>query len=229
MKRIVMAVIIAGLLLLITPIAIASSTFLSVTQTITQKIVAPAPSPGGGGVSVFKLYDLVVENITEDSADILWKTSRSTTSELTYWLSSGVTVENDEYIKEHLVHLEELKDDTAYSFEVTCRDKYGSKKSAEGEFTTLEKEIVPEPELILPEPEEPIKPEEPVLEPEEPTEPEEPVKPIEPGEEEEEVIMPPGTPWGLIRSVVGGLAVAGGIGYWLWLWLRRRKEARHDG
>ncbi len=94
-----------------------------------------------------------------------------------------------------------------------------------------------EPELVEPEPEEPEVVEPEVVEPDE-VEPEEEepevVEPevIEPGEEEEEVIVLPAkpeTPWGLIRNIVGGLAVAGGIGYWLWLWRKRRKEANYGG
>jgi len=199
--------------------------------------VAPTPPPSDG-VSMFRLYDLTVENITEGSADILWKTGRSTTTELTYWSSSEITVKDESYLKEHIIHLEELKEGTAYSFEVTCKDRYGLKRSDEGEFITLEKEIIPEPEEpeepIVEEPEEPTV-EEPIEEPEEP-EVEEPIveepeeeepEVIEPGEEEEEeVIVPakPRTPWGLIGGVVGGLAAAGGIGYWLWLWRRRRER-----
>jgi len=103
----------------------------------------------------------------------------------------------------------------------------------------VEEPIVPEPpEPTVPEPEEPTEPEEPeVVEPvEEPEEPEV----IEPEEEEPEVVEPeeeeeiivlsakPGTPWGLIGGIVGGLAATGGIGYWLWLlWRRRRKETNH--
>jgi len=101
-----------------------------------------------------------------------------------------------------------------------------------------------EPELVEPEPEEPevVEPEvvEPVEEPEE-EEPEveepEVVEPeveepevIEPGEEEEEVIVlpaKPGTPWGLIGGIVGGLAATGGVGYWLWLWRRRRRKENY--
>ena len=109
------------------------------------------------------------------------------------------------------------------------------------EVTEPEEEPVEEPEIVEPIPSEPeptepippIEPEEPeVVQPEE-EEPEviepEVVEPevIEPGEEEEEVIVlpaKPGTPWGLIGGIVGGLAATGGVGYWLWLWRRRRKE-----
>lgn len=101
-----------------------------------------------------------------------------------------------------------------------------------------------EPEVVEPETEEPEaeEPEEPeVVEPVEEPEVEEPevVEPeveepevIEPGEEEEEIIVlpaKPGTPWGLIGGIVGGLAATGGVGYWLWLWLRRRKKEENDG
>ena len=195
--------------------------------------VPPAPTGGGGGgVSMFRLYDLTIENVTENSADVLWRTSRSTTSELTYWSEFKAVVEDESYLWEHTVHLEELKDNTTYHFEITCRDKRGLEKGTTGEFTTLEKEVVPdEPEPAIPEPEEPVLPEptEPeVVEPEEePTLPEE--EEPEVVEPEEEPYMPPekpGTPWGLIGGVVGGLAASGGIGYWLW---RRRKKEANDG
>ena len=79
-----------------------------------------------------------------------------------------------------------------------------------------------EPEVVEPEEEEPE-----VVEPEaEEPEAEEP-EVIEPGEEEEEIIVlpaKPGTPWGLIGSLVGGLTAGGGIGWWLWLWLRRKRK-----
>ncbi|MBA7593197.1 hypothetical protein ES703_00114 [subsurface metagenome] len=88
----------------------------------------------------------------------------------------------------------------------------------------------------------PVSEEEPeVVEPvEEPTPPEEEEpEVIEPEEEEPEVVEPeeeeevipyvppeePGTPWALIGGVVGGLAAAGGIGYWLWR--RRRKKVNY--
>jgi len=108
----------------------------------------------------------------------------------------------------------------------------------EEEEPVEEEPIVPEPpEPTVPEPEEPTEPEEPeVVEPvEEPevVEPEvEEPEVIEPGEEEEEIIVlpaKPGTPWGLIGGIVGGLAATGGIGYWLWLWRRRRKKKVNYG
>jgi len=96
----------------------------------------------------------------------------------------------------------------------------------EPEETELVEPEPEEPEVVEPEPEEPE-----VAEPVEDEEPEvEEPEVIEPGEEEEEVIVlpaKPGTPWGLIGGLAGGLATAGGIGYWLWL--RRRKKEENDG
>lgn len=136
-----------------------------------------------------------------------------------------------------------------YTAELEIKSEVAPTPPAPPEPTEPEPEPV-EPEVVEPEIVEPTLPEEPELEPEEPIEPE-PVEPepeepevvepeeeepevvepevIEPEEEEEEevVVLPakPGTPWGLIGGLAGGLATAGGIGYWLWR--RRRKEASY--
>ncbi|MBA7585520.1 hypothetical protein ES708_27504 [subsurface metagenome] len=200
-KLIAIAVLVAVLGVLFTQAGLAAFS-VSATQTITQEIVAP-PSGGvwWGGVSALRLYDLTVENIAEDSADILWTTSRASTSQVTYWSSPELTIKDESYVREHLVCLEDLEGDTTYYFKMTCKDRYGLRKSDEGEFITL-KEIVPEPEPIPPEPEEPVAPE--------------PTEPIEP-----EPISPPATPekptpWPLIGGIVGGaILIAAGVIYWL--------------
>lgn len=164
---------------------------------------APVPSGGGGGgISKLRLYGLTVENVTEDSADILWTTSRASTSQVTYWSSPELTIKDESYIREHLVHLEDLEQNTTYYFKLVSRDKYRRKASDEGEFTTLEKEVIPEPEPTPPEPEEPV-----IIEPIEPTEPEPaPPAPIE---------KP--TPWPLIGGIIGGaILIAAGVIYWRW-------------
>lgn len=189
---------------------------------LVVNIVPPPQPPGNGGVSALRLYDLTVENITEDSADILWETSRSTTSELAYWSSSEIIVEDKDYAKEHLVHLENLEDNTTYYFKVTCRDRYGLRRSDEGEFTTLEEVVEPEPE---PEPEEPTV-EEPVVEEPEPEEPiveepevEEP-EVTEPEPEKPELIEPE-KPSYLWAYILAGVLAAAGL---FWLWWRRRRD-----
>lgn len=195
-----------------------------------EVVPPPVPIPRGG-ISMFKFHNLTVENITENSADILWETSRSTTSKLSYWSSSVIIVEDKGYAKEHLVHLENLEDDTTYYFKATCRDRYGLRRSDEGEFTTLEEVVKPvlpepeEPEPILPEPEEleVVEPEEP-----EPVEPP-PAEPVEP--EEPEVIEPakpeiivPEKPSYLWAYILGGVLAAGGITlFGLW-WRRKKRE-----
>jgi len=213
----------------------------SASVSLKVEIVPSTPPAPSGGISMFRLYGLTIENITEDSADIIWETSRSTTSKLTYWSSPEFVIENETYVKEHLIHLKELKDNTTYYFKVTCRDEYGLKTSSEGEFVTLEKEIIPEPtepeptlpEPIEPEPEEPTEPEEPVEpgepEVEEPEEPEEPAKPEEPTEPEEpeepEDLLPPEEPsgWSLLDSIVVGLLVLVlGVVFWQWKrWMQK--------
>ena len=100
---------------------------------------------GGRRVSKLRLYDLKVENITENSVDITWRTSRLSRSELTYWASDETTIIDKDYTRKHLVRLEDLKDDTTYYFEIACRDKYKLRVEDDGKFTTLEKEIAPTP------------------------------------------------------------------------------------
>lgn len=180
--------------------------------TIKSEIPPTPVSNGDDGVSMFRLYGLTVESITENSVDIIWKTSRTTASELTYWSSPKVTIKDKSYNKEHLVRLENLKDGTTYYFKVTSKDRYGLKKSMTGKFITLEEEVKPEPivpEPVLPEPVEPILPE-----PVEPTEPE--PTPTMPEPERERFWM------GVVIGVAIGL-LALGVGIGLWIWRRKRK------
>jgi len=160
------------------------------------------------GISRLKLYDLRVENITQDSADIVWRTSRTSRSELTYWSSPKATVKDSSYVRKHLVHLEDLKDNTTYYLEVVCKDKHRSKASDDGEFTTLKTEVAPKP-TPTPTPT-PIPTPEPT-----PTPVPAPMPPLAPP-----TPPAPPTPWGLIGGL-GGLAAASGIGYWLWRRQRR--------
>lgn len=221
MKGIIIAVLLVCLLAGTAFAAVLAST----TQTITQEIVAPSSGgDGGGGISKLRLYDLATENITEDSAVIVWETSRASTSQITYWSSAETIIEDYDYVKVHSFHLENLDADTTYYFEVFSKDKHRQKVSDESEFTTLEKEVIPTPEPTptpTPEPTpapEPTPTPEPTPAPEPaPTPPTPPAAPTTPEEP---------TPWWLIGGL-GGLAVAGGIGYRFWRRLKR-KEA-NDG
>jgi len=181
------------------------------TYTAELEIKSEAPPSvggGGGGISKLRIYDLTVENITEDSADIFWKTNRSATSQVTYWSSLELEIEDETRVKEHSLCLRDLEQDTIYSFEVYSRDKYKKSATEEGEFTTLKEEVVPAPPPTPP----------PVPEPAPP----EPTPPVPPPTPPPAPVEP--TPWGLIGSVIGAAAIAGGIGYWLW---RRKKEAKN--
>lgn len=144
----------------ITLTATASGSAVPGTYTAILEIkseIPPAPLyvGGGGGVSSPKASEPEVGNTTENSVDITWTTSRPMTSIFTYWSSPKVVIENNSYIREHSVHLENLASGTVYNFEIVCMDIYGLKDSREGTFTTLAKVAeVEEPEVILPEPEE---------------------------------------------------------------------------
>lgn len=168
-------------------------------------------------ISNLRIYDLEVENITEDSVDIVWRTNRASRSELTYWANAEATIKDSDYTRDHLIHLEGLRDDTTYLFEIICKDRNKLKADDEDKFTTLKKEIVPTstptPTLTPdPIPEPTFAPEPtptptptsvPLLVP--PTAPEEP------------------TSWLLIIALIG-IPLVGGIGYWLGQRIRRRRE-----
>lgn len=175
--------------------------------------VAPSEDEDGDGVSRLRLYGLTVENITQDSADIVWQTSRTSTSQVTYWASPRLTVKDKSYVREHLVHLEDLDADTTYYFEVYSRDKHRKSAKDEGKFTTLKKKAIPIPK---PKPTPTPTPTPTPVPMPKPTPPPEPP----PGPP----LVPAAAPWGLIGSMVGGVAAVSGIGYWLWR--RQRKEPK---
>jgi len=161
------------------------------------------------GISRLRLYDLRVENITEDSADVLWRTSRGATSKVTYWASLKLEIEDETRVKEHSLCLRDLKQDTTYSFEVYSKDRHRKSAKDDGKFTTLKKEAAPKPTPTptptpIPTPE-PTPTPAPVPAPTPPPAPPTPEKPM---------------PWGLIGGL-GGLAAASGIGYWFWRRQRR--------
>ena len=204
------------------------------TTTLTIKSeVSPSPIlPPSGGVSIFRLYNLTIENITVNSADILWETSRPTTSILVYWSISETTIENETRIAEHTVHLEELEDDTTYYFEITCKDQYGLRKSDKGEFTTLKEEVTSE--YI------PYKPTDPVISEPEISDVEEPVdedldieepeesEVIEPEDERESqdlIVIEEPSRWSLLSSILTGLCFITLL--WLIIWQWRKRRPRH--
>jgi len=158
--------------------------------------------------SSLRISNLIVRDITEDSADISWRTNRPATSKLAYWASPRVTIRDYSYSNSHLVHLRYLRDDTTYRFEIDCEDKYALTRSSRGTFTTLEEEIVEEPELVEPEPEKP-----------------EPQKP-EPSEDMPEEMLAPATEetsyWWLVLIIILSLIlITWGATYW-----QKRRRAR---
>ena len=172
-------------------------------------------SGNGGGVSGLKMYSLKVENITENSTDIVWETSRSASSRVTYWASPKIIIEDEVRVQEHRVHLKDLASDTTYTFEVYSRDIYGKTTGKEGVFTTLAIELEEELPIV----EEPIPVPPIVVEPEVlvPPEPEGPVGPTEPEPEppkREPIIPEPSklSGWTIVGVVAGSLIFGGGVG-----------------
>jgi len=157
-----------------------------------------------------RISNLTIRNITEDSADISWRTNRPATSKLSYWASSGRTIRDYSYSNSHLVHLRNLRDDTTYRFEIDCKAKYDLSRSSRGTFTTLEEEIVEESEPAEPEPGKP-----------------EPQKPEpEPSEDLPEEMLAPATGeanyWWLVLIIALSLIlITCGVAYW-----QKRRRAR---
>ena len=227
--KIVKYAIVVICLLSLTGLAVerASAYFFDIEQSSGNVFQAAVPEPepippvsgggGGGGVVVsLKTTSLATGGITSSRANITWTTSRASTSIFTYWASPEVVIENDDYVKEHSVYLEDLASDTTYSFKIVCKDGFGLKSRAEGMFTTLEAEMA-EPEPVPPEPVEPEL-EEPEPEPVITPAPAPPVgpEPVTPMPEE-----PEGIQW-LLICVLIAIGVAIIAGYWIY----RRKKKR---
>ncbi|MBM3476050.1 MAG: fibronectin type III domain-containing protein, partial [Armatimonadetes bacterium] len=91
-----------------------------------------------------QITDIVVSNITTDSADISWKTSERCTCELTY---GEVTADAHKLStgpgKNHQVHLTGLTPDTEYRFEITATDDFGN--TAKSEPQTFRTALPPPP------------------------------------------------------------------------------------
>jgi len=204
---------------------------LYTAQLEIKSEVAPTPPPpsGGGGfvpdTTPPKISGIwhCEEGITETTADICWTTNEASTSQVEYWNSPSMLSPLDEaYVLEHHIQLADLTPGTTYYYRTMSGDRAGNLAvSDEYTFTTLGKEEVAPVEPSPPPPEE----EEPeVVKPEE----EEP-EVIEPEEEEVIPYIPPEkpkpeTPWTVIGSVIGGLIVVGGVGYWLWRRITRKEK-----
>jgi len=100
---------------------------------------------GGGGVGALQITDIEVNNITETSAEITFRTNRGATTRLTYWASAETVIRDSGYTTRHTVILEGLNVCTEYQFEIKCEDKYGLRDTEYGVFITLCIEPSPTP------------------------------------------------------------------------------------
>ncbi|MBA7545536.1 hypothetical protein ES705_37905 [subsurface metagenome] len=236
MKRIAIAVVLAVLLMLVMPVAV-SAAGVTVVDRIgdgewTNNTWQVEIYPGESKSTTISLY-----NSSSSSLEVEVSISPRSldNGNLTFELHKAkFTMPRRSYIDVTLsVRANSSTTPGTYTAELEIKSEVPPK---DGVTPT------PTPPVSEEEPEEPTEPEEPeepeVVEPEEPevVEPEEEEpEVVEPEEEEPEVVEPeeeeepyepekPGIPWGLIGGVVGGLAAAGGIGYWLW---RRRRNKDH--
>jgi len=121
--------------------------------TPTLADLTGTPFGGGGGVgggvggppppdtTAPQISNMLVEGVTEITADIRWVTNEPSTSQVEYWASPGTLSPLDStLVTEHLVHLSGLTPGTTYHYKTMSRDKAGNLAvSDEFTFTTMEK------------------------------------------------------------------------------------------
>ena len=112
---------------------------LSGSPVAVGGIAAPAPGGGGGGGGIpLEITNVIVSNITENSADISWDTNKPSNSQVEYWASPRMTTPLDQaMVTSHLIHLTGLTSDTTYHFIAKSWDASGMLAlSDEYTFTT---------------------------------------------------------------------------------------------
>ena len=97
------------------------------------------------------ITDVVVDNITKDSAKISWKTNLNATCTLFY----GETIyysdsrQESEFIIAHYFYLFDLTPDMLYHFKIYCESEQGEKANTEDDtFRTLKPEEVPPTTIV---------------------------------------------------------------------------------
>jgi len=185
------------------------------TATLEIKSESVDTGSGGGGTTTgedeLELYDLEINNITESSADISWRTNRTSIDEITYWASPKTIIKDKKYSSQHAVYLTDLAEDTTYHFEILAEDRSGEDATAAGIFATLEREVEPTPTPVptptpTPAPA-PTPAPIPVITPEGTPAP---LPPLSPPPAPETRIS-----WMVLGCIVLGLAAMGGVVFWL--------------
>ena len=96
---------------------------------------------GGGALLIFKIKNPFVSNITVDSANISWLTTKLSACQLFWGETSEYekgAISETNYVINHLVKLDNLDSFKKYHFKITCVDKGMEKDQAQDEeFETL--------------------------------------------------------------------------------------------
>lgn len=128
----------------------------NVNLQVEAEAVAPEEEeegPGGGGelpdTSAPTIYAVKVEDITQTSAKITWKTTEPAFS--SFYLGETIDYEKTlltetEMVQEHEVFLDKLTIETLYNFKISAKDRRNNQRETDNEtFSTL-----PPPDIIPP-------------------------------------------------------------------------------
>ena len=79
-----------------------------------------------------QIFEIVVENITSDSAIISWKTSEPSIPQINYGKTKNYekTIIGKDFLTSHRIVLENLLADTVYHFEIAVADRTGNRTSS---------------------------------------------------------------------------------------------------
>jgi hypothetical protein len=132
-----------------TSFILAVSGGFNVNLQVESEVAAPPPSlpPGPGAVILPEditppiIKNIVVKDITLDSAVIVWEVDEQALCEVSWGLTSGYkdgTVSEDAFYREHQAKLFGLSAGTLYHFKIKCKDtNRNSAESNDQQFITL--------------------------------------------------------------------------------------------
>jgi len=94
------------------------------------------------------VYNIRVRNITAHSADVLWESNREADSRVDFGLTEEAETGffyDEAFVREHVIHLNGLRAETKYYFNVTSEDEFKNEVTGTGHYFTTKSE-----ELFVP-------------------------------------------------------------------------------